>query len=140
MKKRFWAGWPTFAVLAKKETHAARVQWGGPSKRSLLGWGFWSVKAGQAFGSSSPTLLGRARLQSCRQLADSIQAPQGTNHVSPKLLSRLMPMITTTSDEMQLIGAVIAPGMVGHEASLLVRAKKSCDRRPRRRHFYQKTR
>jgi len=36
-------------------------------------------------------------------------------------------MITTASDEMQLIRAVVAPGMVGHTASLLVPAKKSCD-------------
>ena len=38
-----------------------------------------------------------------------------------------LPMITTASDEMQLIRAVVAPGMVGHTASLLVPAKKSCD-------------
>jgi hypothetical protein len=38
-----------------------------------------------------------------------------------------LPMITTASDEMQLFGAVVASGMVGHQASLLVVAKQSCD-------------
>jgi hypothetical protein len=36
-------------------------------------------------------------------------------------------MITTAGDEMQLIGAVIAPGMVGHRASLMAAAETSCD-------------
>jgi predicted RNA polymerase sigma factor len=39
-------------------------------------------------------------------------------------------MITTASDEMQLFG--------GHQASLLVVAKKNCDIRPRRPHLYKK--
>ena len=38
-----------------------------------------------------------------------------------------LPMITTASDEMQLIAAVVAAGMVGHRASLMVAPKKSCD-------------
>jgi len=38
-----------------------------------------------------------------------------------------LPMITTASDEMQVVRAVKAPGMVGHIASLAVGAKKSCD-------------
>ena len=49
-----------------------------------------------------------------------------------------LPAITTAGDEMQLIGAVTAPGMVRHRPSLLVPAAKSCDRRPRRPHLYKK--
>jgi hypothetical protein len=47
-------------------------------------------------------------------------------------------MITAASDEMQLLGAVIAAGMVGHRARLRVAAKKSCDIRPCRSHLYKK--
>jgi hypothetical protein len=47
-------------------------------------------------------------------------------------------MITTAGDEMQLIRAVVAPRMVGHTASLVVPAKKSCDGRPHRSHLYKK--
>ena len=49
-----------------------------------------------------------------------------------------LPAITTTGDEMQFIRAVVAPGMVGHQASLLMAAKKSCDIRPRHPHLYKK--
>jgi hypothetical protein len=49
-----------------------------------------------------------------------------------------LPVITTTSDEVQLVGAIKAPGMLGHSASLLVAAKKSCDIRPCRSHLYKK--
>lgn len=35
-----------------------------------------------------------------------------------------LPMVTTAGDEAQLFGAVVASGMVGHQASLLVVAKK----------------
>jgi hypothetical protein len=42
-----------------------------------------------------------------------------------------LPMITTAGDEMQIIAAVIAPGMVRHRANLLGAGKKSCDIRPR---------
>ena len=45
-------------------------------------------------------------------------------------------MITAASDEMQLLGAAIAAGMVGHSARLRVAAKKSCDIRPCRSHLY----
>jgi hypothetical protein len=48
-----------------------------------------------------------------------------------------LPVITAASDEMQLIRAVVASGMVGHQGSLLVPAKKSCDIRPRRSHLYK---
>jgi hypothetical protein len=50
-----------------------------------------------------------------------------------------LPMITTASDEMQFIRALVASGMAGHKASLLVAAKKSCDCRPRRPPPLQKT-
>jgi len=33
-------------------------------------------------------------------------------------------MITTAGDEVQFLGAVVAPGMVGHQASLLLDAEK----------------
>ncbi len=39
---------------------------------------------------------------------------------------------------MQLIRPVIAPGMLGHTASLVVGSKKSCDIQPRRPHLYKK--
>ena len=47
-------------------------------------------------------------------------------------------MITAASDEMQFVGAVVAPGMVGHQTSLLAVAEKSCDIRPCRSHLYKK--
>jgi hypothetical protein len=49
-----------------------------------------------------------------------------------------LPMITTAGNEMQVVRAVIAPGMVGHRASLLGAARISCDIRPRRPHLYKK--
>jgi hypothetical protein len=36
-------------------------------------------------------------------------------------------MVTTAGDEVQFLGAVVALGMVGHQASLLVAVKKRCD-------------
>jgi hypothetical protein len=47
-------------------------------------------------------------------------------------------MTTSARDEMQLIGDVIAPGMVGHKASLLVLAKKTVTDGHRRSHLYKK--
>jgi hypothetical protein len=46
----------------------------------------------------------------------------------PRTRQPRLAMITTASDEVQLIGAVITPGMVGHKASLLVCAKKNLGR------------
>jgi len=54
------------------------------------------------------------------------------------LASPTAPMVATAGDEMQLIGAVIAPRMVGHSATLRMPAKKSCERRARRPHLYKK--
>src|SRR5450631_3041741 len=64
--------------------------------------------------------------ENCRQQIAPLPASQ------PRL-----PMITTASYEMQLVRAVIPPRMVGHKASLLVPAIKSCDIRPRRSHLCQ---
>jgi len=48
-------------------------------------------------------------------------------------------MITTAGDEMQVVCAVIASWMVGHEASISLAAKKSCDIRPQPvPHLYKK--
>jgi hypothetical protein len=47
-------------------------------------------------------------------------------------------MITTASDEMQFVRAVITPGMVRHKANLRVAARKSRDIRPSRPHLYKK--
>src|SRR5579864_8945893 len=49
--------------------------------------------------------------------------------IPPIAAPRPLP-VTTASDEMQVVAAVVALGMVGHRASVLARAKKSCDRRP----------
>ena len=48
-----------------------------------------------------------------------------------------LPMITTASKEMQILRAIVAPGMVGHKRRLLFPAKKSCDRQPRCSHLYK---
>ncbi len=55
----------------------------------------------------------------------------------PRARQPRLPMITTAGDEMQIVPAVIAAGMVRHEASLFPAAKKSCDIRPRRSHLYK---
>ena len=56
-------------------------------------------------------------------LADFLEP--GQKQIAPlRARQPSLPMITTTRDEMQLLRAVITPGMVGHKASLLVPAKK----------------
>ena len=56
----------------------------------------------------------------------------------PRASQPTLPMITTASDEMQFVRAVITPGMVGHKANLRVAARKSCDIRPSCPHLYKK--
>jgi hypothetical protein len=56
----------------------------------------------------------------------------------PRAGQPALPMITTASDEMQFVRAVITPGMVRHKANLRVAARKSCDIRPSRPHLYKK--
>ena len=53
------------------------------------------------------------------------------------LIPKSITPIAAPGDEVQLIRPVIAPGMVGHRASLLPSANKSCDVRPCGSHLYK---